>query len=196
MADLQFPGIARGFQHADLSLGVAEDDSLSDGECIIQVAQCVELPLLSLHCHKELLDALQRQLITETSENPFSIAQIGQKQCTEEKLVFCVGIQHVGHHTDSEFYMTALHLSQKCVKKKLFKKGGGGACFSLPNYCTVWLSIRVQNAIKEQIKQKYSTDIILAKQKALSNISESFFSQHNLELTSSGVFSAAEIEEN
>ena len=126
MADLQFPGIARGFQHADLSLGVAEDDSLSDGECIIQVAQCVELPLLSLHCHKELLDALQRQLITETSENPFSIAQIGQKQCTEEKLVFCVGIQHVGHHTDSEFYMTALHLSQKCVKKKLFKKGGGG----------------------------------------------------------------------
>ena len=93
--------------------------------------------------------------------------------------------------------MTARHLSQKCGKKFYLKKGGGmGACFSLSNYCPVWLSIRVQNAIREQIKQKYSTDIILAKQKAFSNISESFFSEHNLELTSSGVFSAAEIEEN
>ena len=48
----------------DLPLGVAEDDSLSDGEGVIEVTQGVKLPLLSLHGHKELLDALQCQLIT------------------------------------------------------------------------------------------------------------------------------------
>ena len=48
----------------DLPLGVAEDDSLRDGEGVIQVTQGVKLPLLPLYCHEELLDALQSQLIT------------------------------------------------------------------------------------------------------------------------------------
>lgn len=44
-----------------LLLGIAEDDGLSDGESVVQVAQGVEFPLLTLHCHKELLDALLAQ---------------------------------------------------------------------------------------------------------------------------------------
>ena len=42
-----------------LALGVAEDDGLRDGQRVVQVAQRVKLPLLALHRHKELLDALQ-----------------------------------------------------------------------------------------------------------------------------------------
>ena len=37
---------------------------LCDGECIIEVAECVELPFLPLHGHKELLDAFECQLVT------------------------------------------------------------------------------------------------------------------------------------
>lgn len=48
----------------DLSLGVAEDDRLRDGQRVVQITQCVELPLFSLYSHEELLNALQRQLIT------------------------------------------------------------------------------------------------------------------------------------
>ena len=47
-----------------LPLGVAEDDSLRDGEGVVQVTQCVKLPFLLLYSHKELLDSLQCQLIT------------------------------------------------------------------------------------------------------------------------------------
>merc|ERR1719183_867505 len=43
--------------------GVAENDCLSDGQGVIKVAQSIELPLFALHCHKELLDAFQCQLI-------------------------------------------------------------------------------------------------------------------------------------
>ena len=42
-----------------LALGVAEDDRLRDGERVVEVAQRVKLPLLALHSHKELLDALR-----------------------------------------------------------------------------------------------------------------------------------------
>ena len=49
---------------SDLPLGVAEDDRLCDGERVVQVAERVELPLLPLHGHEELLDALKRQLVT------------------------------------------------------------------------------------------------------------------------------------
>lgn len=47
-----------------LSLGVAEDDSLSDGQSVIQIAQCIKLPLLSLNSNEELLDTVQCQFIT------------------------------------------------------------------------------------------------------------------------------------
>lgn len=52
-------------QPVHLPLGVAEDDGLRDGQRVVQVAQGVKLPLLSLHGHEELLDALQGQLVTE-----------------------------------------------------------------------------------------------------------------------------------
>mmetsp|Transcript_749 Transcript_749/g.941 ORF Transcript_749/g.941 Transcript_749/m.941 type:complete len:225 (-) Transcript_749:304-978(-) len=48
----------------DLQLGIAEDDSLRDGECIIEVTQSVELPLFFLNSNEELLDALECQLVT------------------------------------------------------------------------------------------------------------------------------------
>lgn len=50
-----------------LPLCVAEDDGLRDGQCVVQVAQCVQFPLFSLHGHKELLYALQGQLVTATT---------------------------------------------------------------------------------------------------------------------------------
>ena len=53
-------------QGTNLPLGVAEDDGLGDGERVVEIAQRVKLPLLLLHRHEELLDALQGQLITET----------------------------------------------------------------------------------------------------------------------------------
>ena len=37
---------------------------LCDGESIVEVAERVKLPLLPLHRHEELLDPLQRQLVT------------------------------------------------------------------------------------------------------------------------------------
>ena len=42
-----------------LSLGIAEDDSLCDGQGVVQITEGVKLPLLLLYCHKKLLDALQ-----------------------------------------------------------------------------------------------------------------------------------------
>lgn len=49
---------------AHLSSCIAEDDSLSDGKRVIQIAEGVEFPILLLHGHEELLDAFQRQLVT------------------------------------------------------------------------------------------------------------------------------------
>ncbi len=60
--EVSLPHLLREPVH--LPLGVAEDDGLGNGERVVQVTQCVELPLLPLHRHEELLDALQRQLIT------------------------------------------------------------------------------------------------------------------------------------
>jgi hypothetical protein len=48
----------------DLSSSVAEDDGLSDGESIVQVAKRIELPLLLLDSDKELFDAFESKLIT------------------------------------------------------------------------------------------------------------------------------------
>lgn len=47
----------------DLSAGVAEDDSLGDGDCLVQVGQGVELPLLLLDGNVELLDTLKGKLV-------------------------------------------------------------------------------------------------------------------------------------
>lgn len=47
----------------DLSAGVAEDDSLGDGDSLVQIGQGVELPLLLLDGNVELLDTLKGKLI-------------------------------------------------------------------------------------------------------------------------------------
>ena len=51
--------------HTYLELCVTENYSLCDGKDVIEIAQGVELPLLLLHCHEELLDAFQSKLITK-----------------------------------------------------------------------------------------------------------------------------------
>lgn len=48
-----------------LPLGVAEDDSLGDGQRVVEITESIELPFLSFHGHEELFDAFQSQLITE-----------------------------------------------------------------------------------------------------------------------------------
>lgn len=48
----------------DLPSGVAEDDSLSDGDGLVKVAQCVELPVLLLDSDVELLDTFEGELIS------------------------------------------------------------------------------------------------------------------------------------
>ena len=47
----------------DLSAGVAEDDSLGDGDGLVEIAEGVELPLLLLDGDVELLDTLAGQLV-------------------------------------------------------------------------------------------------------------------------------------
>ena len=61
-SEVRLPHLLREPVH--LTLGVAEDDGLGDGESVVQVAERVELPLLPLHGYEELLDALQCQLVT------------------------------------------------------------------------------------------------------------------------------------
>lgn len=46
----------------DLSAGVAENDSLGDGNSLVQVGQSVQLPVLLLNGNVELLDTLEGQL--------------------------------------------------------------------------------------------------------------------------------------
>ena len=61
-SEVRLPHLLREPVH--LTLGVAEDDGLGDGESVVQVTERVELPLLPLHGYEELLDALQCQLVT------------------------------------------------------------------------------------------------------------------------------------
>ena len=72
-----------GWPH--LSLGVAEDDSLSDCECVVEITESVKLPLFLLHCHKELLDALQSQLITAEREREREREREGGRVCVGNK---------------------------------------------------------------------------------------------------------------
>mmetsp|Transcript_2117 Transcript_2117/g.5660 ORF Transcript_2117/g.5660 Transcript_2117/m.5660 type:complete len:305 (+) Transcript_2117:403-1317(+) len=50
-------------QPVHLLLRVAEDDGLCDRERVVEVAEGVELPLLALDRHEELLDTVERQLV-------------------------------------------------------------------------------------------------------------------------------------
>jgi len=52
-----------GREPVDLLPRVDKDDGLRDGERVVQVAQGVELPLLLLDGHEELLDALSLLLL-------------------------------------------------------------------------------------------------------------------------------------
>lgn len=47
----------------DLATGVAEDDSLGDGDSLVEIREGIELPLLLLHGNVELLDTLKGKLI-------------------------------------------------------------------------------------------------------------------------------------
>jgi len=47
-----------------LFLGVAEDDGLRDRQRVVEIAKRIELPLLPLHTHEELLDSVKRKFIT------------------------------------------------------------------------------------------------------------------------------------
>jgi hypothetical protein len=51
-------------QPVDLAACVAEDDSLCDGECVVQITQRIKLPLLLLNSNEVLLQAFERQLVT------------------------------------------------------------------------------------------------------------------------------------
>jgi hypothetical protein len=42
-----------------LSLSIAENNSLGDGECIIKITKSIKLPFLFLNSNKELFDTLQ-----------------------------------------------------------------------------------------------------------------------------------------
>jgi hypothetical protein len=51
-------------QPVDLSPCVTENDSLGNRHRLVQVAQCVQLPILLLYSDVELLDTFKRQLIS------------------------------------------------------------------------------------------------------------------------------------
>lgn len=46
----------------DLSSGVAEDDCLCDGDCLVEIGKSVQLPILLLNSDVELLDTLEGEL--------------------------------------------------------------------------------------------------------------------------------------
>jgi len=56
-----------------LAASVAVDDCLRDGQCLIQVDERVNLPLLLLNCHIKLTNTLERELIL-LHQNPDRIA--------------------------------------------------------------------------------------------------------------------------
>ena len=48
-------------ERTNLSLRVAEDNSLCNCKCIIKITQSIKFPLFSFNCDKKLLDALSSQ---------------------------------------------------------------------------------------------------------------------------------------
>jgi len=47
----------------DLAPGVAVYDCLRDGECLVEITECVQLPFFSFHSYVELLNAFQGELV-------------------------------------------------------------------------------------------------------------------------------------
>ncbi len=58
-----------GIFYTDLSPCVAENNRLSDCQCVVEVTQGVKLPILLFDRNEELLDALESQLVT-FNKNP------------------------------------------------------------------------------------------------------------------------------
>ena len=51
-------------ESTNLALGVTEDNSLCDGQRIVEIAKSIKLPLLLLNGNEELLDTLKGKFIT------------------------------------------------------------------------------------------------------------------------------------
>merc|ERR1719346_302337 len=96
--------------------GVAIDDSLRDGKRLIQVAECVEFPLLLLDGHVELPDTLQSQLILfHEDSNCISHELRSQIQdfwshCCRKQTDLDVGWQRLENVIDLVFEATGQHL--------------------------------------------------------------------------------------
>jgi len=61
---LNISSIYLHFLTTHLTLCVAENNGLCDGQRVIEVTECVKFPLLALDSDEELLDSFQRQLVT------------------------------------------------------------------------------------------------------------------------------------
>ena len=70
----------------DLPAGVAEDDSLGDGQRLVQVAQGVQLPFLALDRDVELPDTLEGQLLLLDEDADWLAHEAGRH------------LQHLGGH--------------------------------------------------------------------------------------------------
>ena len=77
-------------QRVDLPPCIAEDDSLSDSDSLVEITQRIQLPLLLLHSNIELLDTLEGQLVP-LDENPNGV--------THELLRH---FQHIGRHSGGQ----------------------------------------------------------------------------------------------
>jgi hypothetical protein len=62
--DCELAGVHLLSEPVDLPPGVAEDDSLGNGDSLVEIAKGVEFPLLLLNSDVELLDTFEGQLIT------------------------------------------------------------------------------------------------------------------------------------
>merc|ERR1719367_940066 len=66
-------------EEIDFSAGVAIDDCLGDGQCFIQVAECIKLPIFLLDCDVKLLDTFQCELILLDQDSDRIAHELGCK---------------------------------------------------------------------------------------------------------------------
>ena len=103
-------------QPVDLPAGVAEDNSLSNGECLIEIAQGVQLPLLALDGHVELTDTLEGQLLLLDEDSDGITHEAGGHlqdlggHGGREKHHLDVGVQVPEHIVDLVLETTGQHL--------------------------------------------------------------------------------------